>query len=1413
MLPFSATRSAQFRCEADLSAETVFNLDFYDAQFACIPFHLSLRRDEGVAVVNRRDLAGWRRELVQVCDFSRGRVSVDIRFAAGRAVLRLDGQVTGRFDRFPRPAREGRFWLRRGFPGLGQIAHVCWVGAMVHGSLSIRSAPVTQAWRGTGFMVNDRMEAIWRGLDAAEAAQLVREGLRLQVSGLESPLEVALLPLPYQLSGPDGGYEQALSALLPGRIWAAGTETVELRLIDAAGTVRAQAVVTRQALREAIERQAATPLLRHDDLAALQALEHVRLSGIAPQLGAQAQGELVACADFFGLTGWFSGEGRAVQQRAAPSGETALMHAAWTGLHPAGHGGAVGGDILQDLRNRFTATLRATPDTDPAALLTDLLTQARLSTPDERMLVIILVEWFCTHGDPRVLHSLAQARGHRFQAAEGGNAWHLSAELPLMYLDGQFDAVADACALLARRRRGWLVTPALAWVAGQAAQVAPDGKGGRPAPPQRDAVLGSFLDVLLDKGADYWERTPCLALIRACVSVLLAAPGLSPALSARVPGDVLRLHALSPDFWAEIHTRLSRAPADLPARVAAARAAFHRLSALVRSEPGQADAQWRQEVAQLLDGFDTLDAFDSARFRRDLLGPLRAAEVSLPVSSSPQPASPGADEALLRWLAFPHPPEGGAVTGLDQPVAEAVAAASGRAVAAAWQGVPHSLSMPLHRRVANQALMLVRQDTPAEADLRTLTDELMSLADETDGFLGLTLLIRLACSLMHRGRADTAQHLTQAAHRAVEAMPPAARAAALAQPGPSLALAALQLAPGGPALASLPGLDTVPAVQAQGAAFPAHGCADGPAARHLFDTLVCVYSCRANLDTRIQALRRTWLADLQAMGVPFLVFVGDGNGECRDDVVYLNAPDDYEGLPQKTLAMARWVHENTRFSYLLKVDDDCFLDAEAFFTGLSFLKFDYYGRRLHRVRGQLDRSWHMAKAGSPRGRLELDKSPEPSAYADGGSGYVLSRRAMGALIDAAQGSTGRALIQRSFMEDKLVGDLLALHGIQVAQEDYRAAVMRRGRPGGPLVPQWENGFLPFRGAGISLAHLDGTERMAEVGAGKASVWPLPKKIWPSFQPLRLGARSNALDLMSSPARLAAVNTAPVAVVACLRNEAFMLPHFLNHYRALGVQGFLIADNGSDDGTLDLLAEAPDVALFAVDTDYGQSHYGVAWQQALMANFRVGRWSLVADADELLVPGNDWQADGLPGLLRGGDFAQADAARIFMLDMYPKGPLSQADFADGDPFAQADHVDSQPFLTVSGSMGPFSLAPVFTSALRHRLIPGSRAELFVAQKYALLKYRPWMRPSDGLHFVAGVQVAPRDLLFAHFKYNAAFRAKAVDEVSRRQHFNNAEEYRKYLALVSEGREVIHDPAVSVPWQACTFVQRIMAGERA
>ncbi|MFN3955832.1 MAG: glycosyltransferase family 2 protein [Pararhodobacter sp.] len=1381
MIAFQTRRTATFRCRIDFSLSEYGTVNFRDASGKRILLHLSLRRREGVVVINRHDASGWRREWPFAVPFDPEGCELAIAFGRYHATVRVDGRRLVTLSALPRPDRGGRFGLRRGFPQLAAIAYAEPLDGVDISSLKLEYPLYQDMPPGRGLRLTDRLEIEARRIDGVLVAEM---------PGLEAPLP--LLPLrPAFVNGRAGATPRLQAAVVPGRVWLAADgapgQALTFTVRDGTGTVLETLRLDRAGLIERLVRLAESGALEHDTLAALQAIEHVRHARLWAELPGAVHTAMLKAAAFFGLRDFLFAEPLA-DGSAPPAAPPENLYV--TAPH----------DLS---RARFAARMRLAPHEDPVALLQSLLADPVLDAYGRSHLVLGLSEWFATHGDPRALHVLAR-EGRIGPYGRERIAWQGSAALPFRYCDGDWSALAAELAALAAPQPGWLVTPAIGWVMQALGEAAPDGQGRRPDLRSRGAMIEAVLALLEGRGGEYWDRTACARLTSGAVALLVRGDTLPHALATRLEQVLLRVYALSPRFWSMLADAQITCGVTLSPRLRLAQEAFERLASLLNEAPPPPDRT--RALADLLAQFQALGTFDAPRFRRELLGP---AEVPVVPGALPLPsaiAASGSDPALalLRWMAFPAP----ARPALDTAQAALLADSARAVLPAIWDKVPVPPFAALMERLGRSGSALLMADAaPDPAALAALAQDMALLCTPEAEHLGLGVGLSLIAGLVRQGRADAAEPLMAALETACGQLDPVARQDLAAACAPAMALDVLR------GLAQDSGLVVRAEALLTSPAAPAPARADLTAdlrarANPLFDTLVCVYSCRPNLKDRIPAMRTGWLSRLDALGVPWLVMVGEGDGRREGDVVHLDAPDDYEGLPQKSLAMVRWVHGNTRFSRLLKIDDDCFLDPDIYFHGLAALAHDYHGRPLSRVRGQMDRSWHMAKSRSDRGRLELDKSPEPARYADGGSGYSLSRRAMAALIAAADSTEGQALARLSFMEDKLVGDLLAMRAIGVSGQGYRAAVLRRSRPGGPLVSQWENGFLPFAGAPIALAHLDGHERQAEVLQQAGQPWPHPAKIWPSYQPPRLGAQSNALDLLSDPARLAGIADAPVAVVAVLRNERFILPHFLAHYRKLGVGGFLIADNGSDDGTLDYLLDQPDVALFSVDTDYRRAHFGVAWQQALLSAFRVGRWSVVADADELLF----WQLEQrqtLPELLAAPEFADADAARVFMLDMYPQGSLAQADFASGAPFDEAGFVEREPFLRTSGSLGPFTDAEVHTSALRHRLIPGQRAELFVAQKLALLKYQPWMRLSAGLHFVAETRPAARDLLFGHFKYNAAFRARAIAEVAREQHFNNAEEYRKYLALVSEGREVIHDPAHSVPWRDCAFVRRLCA----
>jgi len=936
--------------------------------------------------------------------------------------------------------------------------------------------------------------------------------------------------------------------------------------------------------------------------------------------------------------------------------------------------------------------------------------------------------------------------------------------LPFFLYDGRHALLVETVEELAHETWRSLMTSPLAWTVRQAIDFEPmDEK-------DRETLVYTFMLFVDERRKDFWGRTPCVHLIETTIALIVHRHRFSDHLPKQIDEFALRTYGLSTEFW----RRLDESGADLSLDLKQGAAHF---GALVNHEIDPAIA------TRAFDFFARQNNFDVYRFERErmLASGLDTLTVQEMLASHVT-----AREAALRRLAAPDQADAG-------PEIHALAREAIMSSKDLVDQAPYYLLQNQVGTTAQEILNVAYEGQDPMDAMTQILRELPRLSNRRSKHvglgLGLSLLAALKGTKASRSIGTLTDHLTEALKRSPQWLEtPAVRMGSFT-------------------LASHAGLSVLEGLGLAEADIPKRVSNPIVHANPLFDTVIVVVSCEPYLHTRIPEMRSAWVDRLVDLGVPCIVVVGNGDGRFENGVVHLDAPDDYEGLPQKVLTAIDWVRHNTNAAYMMKIDDDCFLNSEAFFSSLSYKKFDYYGHVLHRVRGQMDRAWHTEKSQSDRGRLELDKSPEPSIYCDGGFGYTLSRTAMDTVLDMAEQPDGRALIQASFMEDKVVGDLLALDGIEAGNEDYRVTMRRQGAKGGIAVPRWVNGFDPSQTAPVKLVHLDTIEgqRVAAERLGAPGLYP--KKIWPTFLEARIGEQTNALEAISANEKLSRARDAEVAAVACMRNEMFMLPHFLDHYRKLGVEAFVIADNCSDDGTLEYLAGQPDVAAFSVETDYRTSHYGVAWQQALLAHFRQNRWSLVADADELLV----WQRPdtrapmSLPDLLATWDFADVDAARIFMLDLYPQGQLSDATFASGQPFVEAGHCDRDPFLTTSFFRGPYSNAPTWTSALRHRLIPGSRNDLFVAQKIALLKYHSFMRLSDGLHYVSGVTLSQREMFFGHFKYNADFRRKAKVEVARKQHFNDAEEYRKYLALVSEGRDRLYDPAISVPWTSSDFVR--------
>ncbi|QER41307.1 glycosyltransferase family 2 protein [Thermodesulfobacterium sp. TA1] len=572
------------------------------------------------------------------------------------------------------------------------------------------------------------------------------------------------------------------------------------------------------------------------------------------------------------------------------------------------------------------------------------------------------------------------------------------------------------------------------------------------------------------------------------------------------------------------------------------------------------------------------------------------------------------------------------------------------------------------------------------------------------------------------------------------------------------------------------------------------------------DTLVVVYSCQKNLSTRIKTIKETWLKDLEKYKIPYIICVGGSEKlELKDNVLYLPVPDEYEFLPQKSLALYEWIFYNTQFMYVYKIDDDSLLNAEWFFSMLSYRKHNYYGRIVKRNIGGTDRSWHQQKSKNILYRTKIDKSYEPSIYAEGSTGYSLSRIAIDKLIKIRKSEIGQIIENNSIMEDKLVGDLLKTAGITPQNENYLTYIRRKTFANATPVGIWENRYFSSKIFPAVMVHLDNEEDIKRAYEVSKTNQLKPYKVYPTCHATAIFSKEvydyygNGLEMLSSKNNLIKCISEDRHLIAVVRNEKSIIHHFLNHYRKLGIKAFFIVDNLSDDGTREYLLEQPDVVLFSTDMPYKHSHYGVLWQQAIMSNFSRGKWVLLVDADEFLIY-EDWKTKSISQFIKEMEEGGYECLRADLIEFYPK-KLEDADFEKFAPFDVCKYYDKEPFIfTFYG--GSFDTKVSTVSSLRYRLASDvANLHDFTASKFPLFKYKPWIRLSEGIHFIGGVpsyKILEFKAVLAHFKFNNKFPEKVKTEVIRKQHFEEAREYKKYLIALSKGEDILYDPDVSVEY---------------
>ena len=330
----------------------------------------------------------------------------------------------------------------------------------------------------------------------------------------------------------------------------------------------------------------------------------------------------------------------------------------------------------------------------------------------------------------------------------------------------------------------------------------------------------------------------------------------------------------------------------------------------------------------------------------------------------------------------------------------------------------------------------------------------------------------------------------------------------------------------------------------------------------------------------------------------------------------------------------------------------------------------------------------------------------------------------------------------------------------------------------------------MHGSGTKTANTNTEfEAAPQVAAPRATLWSDYKLRWKRRRYLWRSFRSRH-DLSVSLDRTAGIKPDDIIAVMVIRNEIGRLPYFFQHYRRLGVGHFLIVDNASDDGSRAFLADQQDVSIWSTPASYRASRFGLDWMTWLQMRFAHRRWCLMVDADELLVY-DGIEQHTLPDLTAMLDDTGQTAFGAHMLDLYPRGALGEGTY-DGDqnPFGLLEWFDPGPYraqrqfpannLWVQGGMRErafFQTAPHRSPTLNKLpLVKWHRRFAYMNSCHSILPKR-----LNALYDGPG-DSRPSGVLL-HTKFLPSVIAKSNEDLMRRQHFNQPDDFAGYYAEIA------------------------------
>lgn len=264
------------------------------------------------------------------------------------------------------------------------------------------------------------------------------------------------------------------------------------------------------------------------------------------------------------------------------------------------------------------------------------------------------------------------------------------------------------------------------------------------------------------------------------------------------------------------------------------------------------------------------------------------------------------------------------------------------------------------------------------------------------------------------------------------------------------------------------------------------------------------------------------------------------------------------------------------------------------------------------------------------------------------------------------------------------------------------------------------------------------------------------------------------------------------LVCLLKNGREYIRSFMRHYNDLGCRHFYFIDNGSTDGTMEMLGEYSDVTLY--QTDLAHKDYENEIRRTIIEE-QANCWCLCVDIDELF----DYPFSQVITMQQLLDYLNQNnytAAAAYMLDMFSR----EVNFSDKQNSEDEDLKSVYTYYDISNVVKK----PYFSeniSTYLHNKLSNNRIEKYYGgirrarfstkeSEYLLLKHplvyvNGLLEPVTTPHYCDNATVADITTLIRHYKFTHKFREKVNRSVQDGVYTYYAQkEYQAYHKVVKD-----------------------------